>query len=189
MLTYTYTGDGQLYSIRDSKTGYTYQYTYDTLGRLISSSVKDSGGDILTTQQTYDANNQLTGQSWQIGNTSYSQTFTYNKVNGSLTSMTPGNGHTIRLEYDALQRLNKVDTGSLDRYYTYRDISNTQTTSQVTELRYGTDTETFFTYTYTYDSLGNIATYSDGTDTYTYTYDGKNQLISQTGGPLDFTYT
>ena len=189
VLTYIYTGDGQLYSIQDSKTGYTYQYTYDSLGRLISSSVKDSSGDILTTQQTYDANNQLTGQSWQMDDTSYSQTFTYNKVTGNLTAMMPGNGHTISLEYDALQRVEKVDTGVYARYYTYRDISDAQTTTQVTELRYGTDTQTYFTYTYTYDELGNIATYSDGSNTYTYTYDSKGQLTRQSGGTTDYTYS
>ena len=87
VLTYTYTGDGQLYSVHDSKTGYTYQYTYDSLGRLMSSSVIDSSGNVVfSTRQTYDSNNQLSGQQWRIGGTTYSETYTYSKTTGMLAT-------------------------------------------------------------------------------------------------------
>ena len=188
ILSYTYTGDGQLYRITDSKTGYTYIYNYDSVGRLNTSTVKNSSGTtLLQTRQVYNANDQLTAQQWIIDGTTYSQTFSYSKTKGTLTSMTPGNGDTLSLTYDTLQRLSKVDTGLLDRYYTYRDISDTQTTTQVAGLTY--DLSTDITYGYTYDQFGNIATYTEGDTTYTYTYDVQNQLLSQSGGGITYTYT
>ena len=188
VLTYTYTGDGQLYRVTDSKTGYTYTYDYDSLGRLNNSSVRDSSGTtLIQTRQVYDANNQLSGQHWTVGDKTYSQTFTYSKMKGLLTKMTPGNGHTISLSYDALQRLTKADSNLLDRIYTYRDISSTQTTKQVAGLTY--DLSTDIVYGYTYDERGNIATYTENGTTYTYSYDAQNQLLSQTGGGKTYSYT
>jgi len=41
--------------VEDRKTGLAYQYSYDSLGWLMSSSVSNSSGVILSTRQTYDA--------------------------------------------------------------------------------------------------------------------------------------
>ena len=141
------------------------------------------------TRQVYDANDQLTGQQWTVGDTTYSQVFTYSKTTGVLSSMTPGNGHTLSLNYDALQRLSSVTGGIYEKSYTYRDISATQTTTQVSELTY--DLPTDIVYGYTYDAFGNIATYSENGTTYAYTYsdDSLHQLLSQTGGGKAYTYT
>ena len=190
-LTYTYTGDGELYRITDSKTGYTYIYNYDSIGRLNTSIVKDRDGNtLLQTRQIYNANDQLTAQQWIVEGTTYTQAFTYSKRKGSLTSMTPGNGDTLSLDYDDLQRLSKVDSSLLDRYYTHRDISATQTTGQVSSYQYKDNLGVVrYSYGYTYDQLGNIATYTDNGTTYTYTYDAQNQLTQQTGGGITYTYT
>ena len=156
VLTYTYTGDGELYRITDSETGYTYIYNYDSIGRLNTSTVKDGDGNtLLQTRQIYNANDQLTAQQWIVEGTTYTQAFTYSKRKGDLTSMTPGNGHTLSLTYDALQRLSKVDSSLLDRYYTYRDISSTQTTGQVSAYQYKDNLGTvLYSYGYTDDELG-----------------------------------
>ena len=190
VLTYTYTGDGQLYRVTDSKTGYAYTYDYDSLGRLNTSTVRDSSGTVLLeTRQVYNANNQLTAQQWTIGGTTYSQTFNYSKTTGALSFMTPGNGDSIVLTYDALQRLSTVTGSIYGKTYTYRDISSTQTTTQVAGLTY--DFPEAITYGYTYDQFGNIATYTENGVTYTYTYsdDSQHQLLSQTGGGKTYTYT
>ena len=195
ILSYTYTGDGQLYRITDSKTGYTYIYNYDSRGRLNTSSVKDSSGKtLLQTRQVYNANDQLTAQQWIIDGTTYSQTFSYSTKKGILTNATLKKGNstigTFALSYDALQRLSKVDTGLLDRYYTYRDISSTQTTGQVSSYQYKIGSgNALYSYGYTYDELGNIATYTENGVTYEYTYDVQNQLLSQSGGGITYTYT
>ena len=187
VLTYRYTGDGQLYSVQDSKSGLTYQYSYDSQGRLMASSVKNSAGNVLTTRQTYDANNQLTAQSWQMGSTNYSEVYTYSLTTGLLATHTPAVGSTRTYNYDVLQRLSSVTGGVYGKTYTYRDTSTTNTTTQVAGLTY--DLPTDITYGYTYDVLGNIATYTQGGTTYTYTYDAQNQLLKQVGGGKTYTYT
>ena len=205
-LTYTYTGDGQLYQVTDSKTGYTYIYDYDSLGRLNTSTVRDrEGNKLLETRQVYDANDQLTAQQWTVGDTTYTQTFTYSKTMGNLTNMSLKDGEetkdSLALTYDALQRLSTVTGSVYGKTYTYRDISDAQTTSQVAGLTY--DLPLDIVYGYTYDQLGNIATYTQGgytyivdntsytvdDTTYTYTYDAQNQLTQQTGGGITYTYT
>ena len=193
VLTYVYTGDGQLYSIHDSKTDFLYLYTYDSIGRLIGSSVKNSDGEVLmSTRQEYNANNQLVGQHWTVGSTTYSETYTYSTVDGALTSYNNALGQTISLEYDALRRISKVDTTTLDRYYAYTDGKESgQTTGLVSKYWYHTASydDAYFKYSYTYDALGIISSYSQHGTTYTYTYDDQNQLLTQTGGGKTYTYT
>ena len=193
VLTYVYTGDGQLYSIHDSKTGFLYLYTYDSIGRLVGSSVKNADGEILmSTRQEYNANNQLVGQHWTVGTTTYSETYTYDTTDGALTSYNNALGQTISLEYDALRRISKVDTTPLDRFYEYADGKESgQTTGLVSRYWYHTASydDAYFKYSYSYDALGNISSYTQSGTTYTYTYDDQNQLLTQTGGGKTYTYT
>ena len=189
-LTYAYTGDGQLYSIKDSTLG-KYVYTYDTLGRLIASQrFNTSDGFVMGTNQTYNANNQLVGQSWKIGSTSYAESYTYNTSDGSISSMTSASGKTLTYSYDYLRRLSSVTGGINARQYTYRDISSTQTSTQVSTLHYP-NLATPLTYTYTYDALGNISTISDPlSGERSYTYDAQGQLLKETidGTTYEYTY-
>ena len=96
--------------------------------------------------------------------------------------MTTGVGTTLTMGYDGLRRLTSVTGGPVSRQFTYRDIDSTKTTMQVASVTSGGQQ-----YGYTYDSMGNIATYSaPGKGTVTYTYDNQGQLLSATG---DTTYT
>ena len=154
----------------------------------MSGSVKNASGNVVTTRQAYDANNQLTAQYWQLGSTNYSETYTYSKTTGLLATHKPAVGNTLSFAYDALQRLSTVTGGIYGKTYIYRDISGTdKTTTQVASLTY--DLPTDITYGYTYDVLGNIATYTEAGTTYTYTYDAQNQLTKQTGGGKTYTYS
>ena len=172
-------GDGQLYSVADGKTDLVYQYSYDSQGRLMSSSVTDvSDPDnpvkVITTRQTYDANNQLSAQYWQLGSTQYSETYTYSKTTGLLATHKPAVGNTLTYGYDTLQRLSTVTGGIYGKTYTYRNTTGNNTTTQVSQLKYSLPTELL--YGYTYDDLGNIAEYSENGTEYTYVYDAQNQL-------------
>ena len=152
----------------------------------MSGSVSNSSGVILSTRQTYDSNNQLTGQQWRIGTTNYSESYTYSKTTGLLATHKPAVGNTLTYGYDGLQRLSSVTGGVYDKEYYYwdGDADNT-TTTQVSQLYY--DLPTAITYTYGYDDNGNIIAYMvNGSTTY-YTYDAQNQLLKQTGGG-DVTY-
>ena len=88
--------------------------------------------------------------------------------------------------YDGLLRLTSVTGGPVSRQYTYQDVDSVKTTMQVASVTSGGQQ-----YGYTYDSMGNIATYSatyaaPGKGTVTYTYDNQGQLLSAAG---DTTYT
>ena len=136
--TYTYTGDGQLYSVQETQGNVTttYLYTYDTLGRLIGSEEKTGSTSILRTHQTYNEKNQLTGQSWQMGSTAYSETYEYNTADGSLDKHHSATGQTASYSYDVLRRLTSMEFSDLyTKVYGYRDIvDGQQTTTQVTSL-------------------------------------------------------
>ena len=98
--------------------------------------------------------------------------------------MTTGVGTTLTMGYDGLRRLTSVTGGPVSRQYTYRDIDSTKTTLQVASVTSGGQQ-----YGYTYDSMGNIATYSaPGKGTITYTYDNQGQLL-KAAGDTTYTYT
>ncbi len=101
--------------------------------------------------------------------------------------------HTLTMAYDYLRRLTSVQNGSIyTRNYTYKNLSSTQTTTQVSKVAYtGLDENIYFNYTY--DDRGNIKTYTDigGSGlTESYTYDAQGQLLSSTDGwDTDYYYT
>ena len=98
--------------------------------------------------------------------------------------MTTGVGTTLTMGYDGLRRLTSVTGGPVTRQYTYRDINSTKTTLQVASVTSGGQQ-----YGYTYDSMGNIATFSaPGKGTVTYTYDNQGQLL-KAAGDTTYTYT
>ena len=105
--------------------------------------------------------------------------------------MTTALGQTLNLSYDSLRRLSSVSVGALTRQYLYRDISDTQTTTQVATVRYPiAGTSLNYDFNYTYDTLGNVSSCAlpDGT-TVSFTYDDQGQLLSVTGTGINFSYT
>ena len=99
--------------------------------------------------------------------------------------MTTGVGTTLTMGYDGLRRLSTVTGDPFNRSYAYRDISSTATTLQVSQLSYP-NLGSGVSFGYTYDNLGNIATYTapDG-EVITYSYDNQGQLLKAEG---DATY-
>ena len=189
VLTYVYNGEGNLHSVTETNGSatVTYLYTYDSIGRLISSEQKNGSTTTLRTHQTYNEYNQLKKQGWQMGSTGYSEEYTYNSADGSLATMKTGVGNTLTMGYDGLRRLSTVSGGPFNRTYTYRDISSSKTTMQVSGLSYNLGSGMNFGYTY--DDLGNIETYTapDG-EVITYTYDAQGQLL-KAAGDTTYNYT
>ena len=186
VLTYVYNGEGRLHSLTETNGSSvtTYLYTYDSIGRLIYSEQKEGYTSVLRTSQNYNTNNQLTSQNWQLNGAAYSEGYTYNSTDGSLNTMTTGVGNTLTMGYDGLRRLTSVTGGPVSRQYTYRDIDSTKTTMQVASVTSGGQQ-----FGYTYDSMGNIATYSaPGKASVTYTYDNQGQLL-KAAGDTTYTYT
>ena len=135
--------------------------------------------------QNYDTSGQLVGQSVYLGDSNYAQNYTYTDK-GYLATMSSGTGDTLSFAYDDLNRLSEVQDARYTRKYTYRDYNPYYTTEQIAQLRYN-GLPTTLTYDYTYDNVGNIATYTaPGKNKVTYTYDNQGQLLSAVG---DETYT
>ena len=138
----------------------------------------------------YDDSSRIKTQAWQMGQQSYSESYTYSTKDGSLTSVSM-NGGSLQLGYDALSRLSTAGNGVYTRNYTYRDISTTQTTTQVEKLRYTglNGALSGLTYNYTYNPLGNIASVTSGGSTSSYTYDTMGQLTAASLPGMQYAYT
>ena len=138
----------------------------------------------------YDDSSRIKTQAWQMGQQSYSESYTYSTKDGSLTSVSM-NGGSLQLGYDALSRLSTAGNGVYTRNYTYRDISGSQTTTQVEKLRYTglNGALSGLTYNYTYNPLGNIASVTSGGSTSSYTYDAMGQLTAASLPGMQYAYT
>ena len=182
-VSYFYTGDGQLYCVKENQAA--YYYTYDVTGQLVASEKRDHAGDMLMrVDLQYDDYGQLVGQTWNVGGTVYSESYTYAE-DGALSSMTTATGQTLHMNYDVLRRLSSVSSDLYTKSYTYQSVRD-KTTNLVSQLQY-TGLPTSLAFGYTYDALGNIATYTapDG-EVITYVYDEMGQLRRAVG---DQTYT
>lgn len=193
---YHYSSDGSLAGITVNGAP-AYDYTYDSLGRLIYSAKLQDKRPVLYTSHQYDTSNRLTEQNWQIGSDSFSESYTYNQNDGTLTSMTSG-GDTLAFSYNNLKQLSGRTSPKLDMAYTYRTWTDTQNkqwqTNQVASVQYlkhGTSTQLLPVLNYSYDSVGNIAQIKENSSNVAqYSYDAQNQvtkeiLPSQTS---DYTY-
>ena len=206
---YRYTGDGQLYEITDTDGGLLYRYIYDSIGRLIGSSMNTDEAVILQTWNKYDDNNRVTNQYWVLGENNYREKFTYRGSDGRLASKTVyfptgGNGNThssvMTPTYDALMRITRIDAGATQTRFGYLAGANGSKTSMVSlySVRKATNTSDFLYYAgYEYDNVGNITKITEknpdgSTNSYVqYEYDNQSQLtkaISSVDGTWTYTY-
>ena len=186
VLTYVYNGEGRLHSLTETNGSSvtTYLYTYDSIGRLIYSERQENGNSVLRTSQSYNENNQLTGQNWQLGSTSYSEGYTYNSADGSLNTMTTGAGNILTASDD-----------TATHSYTYGD-------TDWKDLLTGFDGQAII-----YDAIGNptsycngtrwamtwengrsLATASDGTNSLSFAYDASGLRTSKTVNGTTYRY-
>ncbi|MEW6600556.1 MAG: DUF6531 domain-containing protein, partial [Nitrospirota bacterium] len=149
--------------------GSSTNYVYDTEGNMTSLSIKDSSGNLKTSDTyTYDNQNRLTRTTHLDG--TYAEQG-YDAV-GNVLSKRDKNGYVTTNTYDALNRLHSVtDPMAGTTSYTYDSRNN------LTSI---TDANGHVT-TYTYDNLNRlISTSSPDTGTTTYTYDDNGNMLSKT---------
>ena len=183
---YDYSGDNDLARqyVTDGSGAVTeqYSYQYDSLGRLIHSRQSTGGGTLVQlTQHMYDNANRLTSQSWQFGDDTFRQSYTYTgqnsdgkQVDGTISAITttvPGRSAiTSKYEYNDLRQLEKKmvtvpdqngkQTKVYDRTYTYAVIAEDDGCNRMgtrlasTGYTFGSNSRSF---TYTYDEAGNIS--------------------------------
>ena len=195
---YVYTGDGQLYSLRDNNgTSSTaddifYRYQYDSLGRLIHSVQSQGGKTQLRGSYQYDDSNRVKSFGYSIPGLidNAAQTYYYNSnandsvPDGALTSMALFSNAWLLYTYDDLGRLKQRKVGNiLQENYTYLAGSGTNTTTTLVsglEVKDITGSTRLKSYAYAYDKLGNITQIKDVITNHTinYTYDAQGQLLS-----------
>jgi len=175
-LSYEYDAAGNILSQTDQE-GKTTSFEYDALERLVK--VIDAKGGI--TQLKYDARDNIIAiHDPKGGITRYQydkndnvvkqvrpegQTTEYEyDATGNQTARFDALGQKIAYQYDALSRLTQVD------YYT---TDNHQTPVKTVHL--------------TYDVIGNLISYNDGTTSATYTYNPLGQKLTETVNYGPFT--
>ena len=193
-VTYTYNGEGSIYSISDTDSGYTYYYTYDSLGRLIDSRAEKNNATVLQTRQEYDDSNRLTKQYLNLLDKTITESYNYSDDNGKLTGFgknIKANGQqsgtqiNTTIQYDKLERLSTVTTPVWKATYNYVTVPNTtNTTTQVSSLGYTApvgSSLSALSYSYEYDELGNLKKIVDPTTNTTreYTYDALGQMTRE----------
>ena len=193
-VTYQYDNDGALASVTDSDTGITTKYYYDFSGSTAATELRNGADIILRVSEDFDENNRLTSQNIAFANDGYKNVYSYN-ANGTLSGIVLGRGMdattgglaSITYTYDGFLRLSGRTSGVNSQSYTYY-TDGSATTSQVTQLKY-TSLSGTPAFNYTYDSKGNIATYTaSGKSKITYTYDANNQL-TKADGATDYSYS
>ena len=178
---YVYSADGQLarqYAKVGGAITESYSFEYDSLGRLIRSREENGSSTVQRTQHLYDTASRLTEQDWVVGSTAYSENYTYNSSDGSLSTFkvtaNPDNPSrrswdTLSFAYDSLKRVQQItDTettpehSNQQRYtrnYTYQPYSSsgTRTTNRIKEYKVKDSNNKIITgNAYTYDASGNI---------------------------------
>ncbi|MBE6946287.1 MAG: RHS repeat-associated core domain-containing protein [Ruminococcaceae bacterium] len=170
-----------------------YFYEYDSLGRLICSRELDGEEEpVQRVMQCYDTANRLVSQRWHIGERGFTETYSYNAGDGSLSSISSPMGETITLSYDALKRntghtVTKSGTELFKNTWNYWDRTDntTLTTAQVRYFNYrDADAGLIQGWMYAYDARGNISTIYESETPYRvlakYEYDSLNQLTKET---------
>jgi RHS repeat-associated protein len=149
--------------------GSTTNYTYDTEGNMSSMTIKDSAGNVKTSETyTYDDHNRLTRTTHADG--TYKEQ-SYDALGNVLTKRDE-NGNVTTNAYDALNRLQSVtDQSGGITSYTYDSRNN------LTSITDANGNVTI----YSYDSLNRlISITSPDTGTTTYTYDHNGNMITKT---------
>lgn len=212
-LQYTYNADGQRTKLV-SQDGYTVNYGYDPVGRLISLTdatgkniisyeydnagrlTKETNGNGTYTTYEYDQQNQLIRLSNYKTDNTVNSRFEYAYDNlGRRTSMTTVEG-TFEYGYDATGQLTSVVTpDNRTIRYQYDAAGNRiAVTDNETGTNYTSNNLNQYTNVgnavYTYDTDGNLISKTEGGKTSTYTYDVENRLVKVVtpDGTWDYQY-
>ncbi len=185
---YGYDGRGNL--IRATKLDNTsVRFQYDLANRLVNTQDESNRAE---ESYTYDNNGNITEMSVyaSLGRKGFGNATKYeHDVDNNVTKISNAD-YEVAYNYDGLQRLeSKKVIGGENEYnigYTYTDISDNKTTTQIKSIKNGNDE----TLNYTYDANGNIETISKGAELkQKYYYDGLGQLIRENDKEQNKTIT
>jgi RHS repeat-associated protein len=165
VINYSFDADGNLTGLNRSN-GVNSAYGYDNAGRLTNISHDGSGGNLLFTNYTLDANGNRTAMASNGG----TETYTLDALN-RLTNASYPNGDTAAYSYDANgNRLSQTFNG-VSTNYTYDDAGQLLTNGATS---------------YSYDANGNLIT--AGADTYTWDWANRMTGATVAGNSASYTY-
>lgn len=156
-----------------------YVYTYDSEGRLLTGETSSFYTGSEFEEYTYDENGNVARYRWGDGSTEYTCDYTYNE-NGDVLTETNADGGVTRYEYNAAGLLvhsydEPLNELSYQVFYTYDAVG------KLLNVRYGQEYYGYSNISYTYDMYGNILTEVDDSEqynsTYTYKYDSAGNII------------
>jgi RHS repeat-associated protein len=189
--TYAYNAAGQLTSASDPYSS--YQYTYDSEGRL--STVSDSGTPGLasvTLTYGYDGFDNRTSVTDSL-NGSITATYDgdHNLTAETLSVSSTGEAN-VTFSYDGLNR-QTGQTRTIPGSHTAKTITGAfsyDKDSHLTTITYTSApvTQTLATYTYSYNGIGEVTGYTGPEGALTYTYDRAGQLTA-VGGARNESYS
>ena len=200
---YFYGTDGKTGLVKDLGRDLTWRYEYDRSGRLTSSASSEGERHSYTySSSTGELIKSITGDAG--GNTNYLTQYEYGPYNNTtgerLLKELRLNGDKVKVSYnyDNFYRTEKevrLHTDyTLNTSCTYRQGTGTNSTSFLPETQTETltdpddNTVETVTLSYTYDSLGNIETISEGgVQRQKYYYDDLNQLVREDNLDLNKT--
>jgi len=182
--------------MQDNENNLAAYYTYDTTGRLVRSSVIDTGKaantdrGLYSMEYGYDTRNNMTRLINRTPNGTMKYTYEYEKDNRP-KKMVMGTGRERTYKYDDfgwLSEINSTTAGSaliMWRDYNPSNRGGSYKTSQLGMETFGTASNADHRVRYYYDALGNINRVAKTTgnnvtfsDKYEYQYDGLSQLTA-----------
>ena len=190
-----YNGEGDLYEIRNYRTGRASFFEYDHAGRCmasteraftVSNGVIHYGAALSSYRYEYDVCNNLTKLTCSVAGTTWNTTYTYDKDNRPKTTTT-WSGTVLTNTYDSLGRLTKRTWGLGSSYETRLEywLNGDNRTTLLHRYYNGNDDP----YVYGYDDNGNITSITQGSTGITYEYDAANRLTRENNGVTNETVT
>lgn len=172
-----------------------YSSTFDSTGRLVRQIAKDTTATGNTNNHRYsfeygyDENNNIKKFSGLFPLFSFTNEFAYGKDN-LLSTYKIESGKNVTYTYDGLNRLTKTSLSTARNINTTYSYYDSERGSGYTTTKLESETIDGVTYTYEYDTLGNITDiYRGNTHLYYYEYDAMNQLIYVRDYENSKTYT
>ncbi|MCB1724724.1 MAG: RHS repeat protein [Gammaproteobacteria bacterium] len=193
--TFTYDSDFRLIKTTDALGHYTETTSFDSADRPLI--MKDQNG--VETRMTYDTLGRLATTTQAYGTSlAATTTFTYDDV-GNVTSIESPNGTTVTYTYDSANRLTGMedDLGNTITY-TLDDAGNilseqrkdpsttlkythSQTFDEMSRLLTSVGASSAWSRSYAYDKNSNLTTSTDAnSNATTFAYDGLDRLITST---------
>ena len=182
---------GALATVKDSKTGRTTKYSYDTVGRVTGRSDSNTGNTYVQ-RYSYDDLGNLETLTDICNGTTYTTEYVYDGKN-RLYSVEDGNAKETA-SYDAFDRLDDRtvfhnNSKLLTKNIGYEEPLDNTTSDRVASWSYTSPSGYSIRFSFNYDSNGNITKVQEDGYTTTYVYDSANQLIRENNEKAEKTWT